>query len=412
MKREKAAVAVILPPGRKTGLGQEDLDELIGLTDSAGAQVVKGELIRPREMHPETLIGRGRAERLGEEAKEAGATLLVLDAGLSPRQHSWLEQTTGLRVVDRIEVILDIFSQRARSKDGKLQVELARLRHLFPRIRGKGKEMSRLGGGIGTRGPGETYLETRQRLIGQRISHLKEMLERSVKQRGVMAAGRRKDLIPQAALIGYTNAGKSTLFNRLSGAGTSAKDRLFDTLDPLVRRIASPSGRGFILSDTVGFIRRLPPDLLASFRSTLDEAYQADLLVIVADASSVELETHLGEVRAILEALELQEKPRLLLLNKVDRIESGERDRLLLHHPEAVALSAATGDGVEVASSAIEARLFSRWRRWEVRVSSDQGEEWEALTATGKVIAVRREGERLVVTLESPFADNEEDGGA
>lgn len=297
---------------------EESLDELASLTASAGGRVVE-RLVQEREHYdPATLIGSGKLRELEETTQELQAEVVIFDENLSPAQQRNIERKIGCRVIDRTQLILDIFARRARTREGKLQVELAQLNYMLPRLAGRGVELSRLGGGIGTRGPGETKLETDQRKIHKRIHKIEEDLERVRAHRSLHRAHRHSIPVPTVSLVGYTNAGKSTLFNALTRAGAFASDQLFATLDPLLRRIKLPSNREVILSDTVGFIHKLPTTLVSAFRATLEEVAQADLLLHVIDVSSPHSQQQREAVLRILEELKVSSKPTLEVYNKID----------------------------------------------------------------------------------------------
>lgn len=342
--------------------GEYDVDssllELRELAATAGAEVV-GELIQRREAPAKaTYFGSGRLLELAQDAARLEADLVIVDDELTATQHRNLEDALPCRVVDRTALILDIFAGRARSAEGRLQVELAQLQYRLPRLAGMGTQLSRQGGGIGTRGPGETKMETDRRYIRRRIAAIKEQLAEVEQQRTLRRERRRKDGIPTAAIVGYTNAGKSTLLNRLTDAGVLAEDKLFATLDPTARALKLPDGRTVMLVDTVGFVRRLPHQLVQAFRSTLEEAVEADVLLNVCDASSEEAAEHLAVTRELLTELGCGETPVLHVLNKCDRA---------LTVPEvpgkAVKISALTGEGVEELLLALAAALPPDRRR-------------------------------------------------
>jgi len=324
-RREKAVlVGCALKTSPKTSTThaplslEESLDELASLTASAGGHVVE-RLVQEREHYdPASLIGSGKLRELEETTQELHAEVVIFDENLSPAQQRNIERKIGCRVIDRTQLILDIFASRARTREGKLQVELAQLNYMLPRLAGRGVELSRLGGGIGTRGPGETKLETDQRKIHKRIHKIKADLERVRSHRSLHRAHRHSIPVPTVSLVGYTNAGKSTLFNALTRAGAFASDQLFATLDPLLRRIKLPSNREVILSDTVGFIHKLPTTLVSAFRATLEEVAQADLLLHVIDVSSPHSQQQREAVLRILEELKVSSKPTLEVYNKID----------------------------------------------------------------------------------------------
>ncbi|MEA2246092.1 MAG: GTPase [Solirubrobacteraceae bacterium] len=355
------------PDGRPTGRAKQrafaiaaletgdDLSELRELLRTAGVAVV-GQTVQHREKpHPNTYLGPGKLEEVKEQAKLADANLIAVDDELSPRQERNLEEALGLPVVDRTATILDIFAGHAHSADGKLQVELAQLEYNLARMRGLWTHLERLGGGIGTRGPGESQIETDRRLARDRISALRRKLRDVKGSRAVMRAERERAHLPQVALAGYTNAGKSTLLNALTGAEVGVRDRLFHTLDPNTRAMRL-NGRPYLLTDTVGFIRKLPHQLVDAFGATLDETRLADLILHVVDASADEEEMveMTRAVDTVLDEIGAGENPRLLVLNKADSIDEDRREELRFRHPEGVLVSALTGEGLEELGERIE----------------------------------------------------------
>ena len=329
--------------------------ELATLARSAGGEVVEQTIQSRPKADAATLVGSGKVEELAASVKSFDADVVVFDNELSPSQQRNLEKALDTRVIDRTQLILDIFARRARTREGQLQVELAQLSYLLPRLAGKGIAMSRLGGGIGTRGPGETKLETDRRKIRGRIQNIEKSIETVRTGRGIQRRQRQAVPLATTALVGYTNAGKSTLFNRLTGAAVVADARMFATLDPTVRHILLPSNRKTLLSDTVGFIRNLPMALVKAFRATLEEVVQAQLLLHVIDASSPAAAEHTARVREVLLEIGAGETPQVLVFNKVDAMPGGERldasalaARIALDGTiPAVAVSARTGEGFD-----------------------------------------------------------------
>jgi GTP-binding protein HflX len=340
------------------------LEELDRLADTAGAEVVDRMLQRRGRLHPATYLTKGKVQELKERCGELRADVVVFDDELSPAQVRTLEKTLGVRVLDRSELILAIFARRARTREARLQVELAQLEYSLPRLRRMWQHLSRTGGGIGTRGPGETQLEVDRRRARERIARLKEGLEQVDRERETQRKARRRAF--RVALVGYTNAGKSTLFNVLTRAAVHTEDRLFATLDSTTRRLAGAAGppareRDVLVTDTVGFIRKLPHHLVASFRSTLSEVVEADLLVIVADASDSESESQLAEVHRVLDALVVEGKPRWLTFNKVDALaDPDDAMALRASHPDSLLISARTGEGVGALRERIVAEADAR----------------------------------------------------
>jgi len=334
-------------PGVDAGEAERaSLDELAELARSAGADVA-GSIFQMRDrIDPATVIGRGKIEEVKIEAQLHKAPLIVFDRNLSPTQLRNLEKGTDCRVIDRTQLILDIFARHARSREGQLQVELAQLNYLLPRLAGSGKELSRLGGGIGTRGPGEQKLETDRRRIRERIAKISRSIEAIRKQRSLRRQTRQAVPLGTVALVGYTNAGKSTLFNSLSRAGVLVSSKMFATLDPTVRAVRLPSNRRVLLSDTVGFIRDLPPGLIAAFRATLEEVQEAALILNVTDVSSPHHAEQDAEVEKILKELGVADRPRLHVLNKIDKLVPEELAALDGNHNSA-RVSGLTGEGLQ-----------------------------------------------------------------
>lgn len=336
---------------------EESLEELKELAQSAAAEVVHASIQARDSVDPATLIGAGKVDELAGMVAATRADLVIFDRELSPTQLRNLENELNCKIVDRTQLILDIFARHARTREGQLQVELAQLNYLLPRLTGRGAAMSRLGGGIGTRGPGETQLEMDRRRIRTRISHLDQALER-VRAHRAQQRGRRAAVpLETVALVGYTNAGKSTLFNRLTGAGVYTSSQMFATLDPTVRALALPSGRQVLLSDTVGFVRNLPTALIKAFRATLEEVQEADLVLLVSDAPSPVREEHERHVLKVLDEIGAGGKTRLRVLNKIDLLPEGERSASLAARENTCAVSALTGENLEALIRMIDSRL-------------------------------------------------------
>jgi GTP-binding protein HflX len=364
--KQRAYVVGALPEG--------DLEELKELLRTAGVAIV-GELIQRREQpHPNLYIGPGKVEELKALAQQADANVVATDDELTPRQERNLEKELGMPVVDRTTVILDIFAGHAHSAEGKLQVELAQLEYNLARMRGLWTHLERLGGGIGTRGPGESQIETDRRLARDRIAALRRRLRDVSSTRATQRAERERAHLPTVALAGYTNAGKSTLLNRMTGAEVGVRDRLFHTLDPTTRTLRL-DGRTYLVTDTVGFIRKLPHQLVDAFGATLEETKLADLLLHVVDASAEEdeLVAMTRAVEQVLAAIVPEEQPRLLVLNKADAIDEERRHELAFRHPEAVLVSALTGEGLDVLGERIAAEFERTLRDVELLVPFSEG---------------------------------------
>ena len=343
--RERVALAGLATRGAARADAEASLDELDDLARTAGARVLL-RVLQDRESPDAALfLGRGHVERLATACREFEIETVIIDNELTPAQLRNLEEIFDRKVIDRTQLILDIFARRARTREGKLQVELAQSKYLLPRLVGLGTALSRLGGGIGTRGPGETKLETDRRKIRRRIAVLAGELELVRDRRSRSRQRRRKTTAPMVALVGYTNAGKTTLFNALTRSDAFESDALFVTLDPLVRQVRLPDGQRLLLSDTVGFIDRLPHTLVAAFRATLEEVAQADLLVHVIDASSPARHAQGAAVRRVLEEVGASDVPRLEVFNKTDLLSDAERRRVMSDEPTAIGVSALRGDG-------------------------------------------------------------------
>ena len=362
--------------------------EFAELANSAGALVV-GELTSSRKRpEPRYFIGGGKVDELGDLIKRCDAELVISSAELSPSQERNLERVLKCRVLDRAGLILDIFAQRARSFEGKLQVELAQLRHLSTRLVRGWTHLERQKGGIGLRGPGETQLETDRRLLGRRIRQLNERLQQVDSRRTMNRRNRVRAEIPTVALVGYTNAGKSTLFNALTDAGVYVRDQLFATLDPTVRSIDLPDGQKVVLADTVGFVRDLPHELVAAFRSTLQEAREADLILHLIDASDTNRWQRVRQVNSVLKQLDADRVPQIRVYNKIDLLDrvprvANNRDGA----SRAVWLSAATGDGIPLLLDAISDRLQRRTMHGIIRLEASQGRQRAILFDLGAVCA-------------------------
>jgi GTP-binding protein HflX len=378
---------------------EESLAELENLVRAAGAEVVGGAIQRRRKPDAALLIGRGKVREIAAEVREAGANLVVFDEPLAPAQQRNLEKELDVRVIDRPTVILDIFAQRARTNEGRLQVELAQLEYELPRLRGWGGELSRTAGGIGTRGPGETKLEIDRRRVMRKISTLKRKIKEISRRRSLERSGRKS--MPLVALVGYTNSGKTTLLNRLAGSKAYAADVPFATLDPFVKRVRLPSGRVILVADTVGFISNIPPDLVAAFRATLEEIRVAELIVVVRDVTAADVEGRAEVVENLLADLGAREKKRVDAFNKVDLVPGFDVARYAeLGFEKPLALSARTGAGCERLAALVDEILAGE----EVRVAVElaPGPLLEEIYERGRVLSRDERDGRLRVVADVP----------
>ena len=395
------ALLVGLALGRRDRARTESsLEELALLARSAGARVVGTVLQERARRDPATLVGRGKAEEVKQACEERDADVVILDEDLAPAQQRNLEQAVERKTLDRTQLILDIFARRARTREGRLQVELAQLDYLLPRLAGKGVLLSRLGGGIGTRGPGETKLETDRRRIRQRIQSIKREIEHLRRERLTRREARGRHEAPVVALVGYTNAGKSTLFNALTRAGAVVSDQLFMTLDPLVRKVRLGPGRDVLLVDTVGFIQKLPHQLVAAFRATLEEVRQADLLLHVVDASAPGVEEREAAVESVLKEIGAGERPRLLVLNKADRALAERLRALVEARPGAAVVSSLTGAGLDGLLSTVASRLDLEPRLVRLSFSAGDRRGVAGVYAAGRVLAHEVRNGRVLLEAE------------
>ncbi|MCS7167006.1 MAG: GTPase HflX [Gemmatales bacterium] len=400
VQHERAILVSVSLPERPW-VGEDPLEELQGLAESAGAVVVGRLLQRRQRIEPATYIGRGKVAHLAEMCRDLDADVVIFDNDLTPAQTRNLEQAIQVKVLDRTELILDIFATRARTLEAQLQVELAQLEYSLPRLKNMWKHLSRIRGGIGLRGPGETQLEEDRRLVAQRIRDLRRRLQEVEARKQRMVAARSHEYT--VSLVGYTNAGKSTLMNALTGAGVHVEDRLFSTLDTRTRCWHIAGLGRVLLSDTVGFIRDLPHHLVASFKATLEEARQARLLLHVVDASNPLAEVHVSAVQKVLEELDCRHKPILLVLNKIDRLrDRGELAWWLQRWPAAVPVSARTGEGLDRLAEAVRATFLRNHIEAEIECDIADGALLAWLAAHGEIVHQAVEDGRMRVRCRLP----------
>ncbi|QSB06365.1 GTPase HflX [Natronoglycomyces albus] len=385
---------------------ENSLSELAALAETAGSEVLDGMLQRRSKPDAGTYIGSGKVEELKDVVEALGADTVICDGELSPGQLRTLEKEVNVKVVDRTALILDIFAQHAKSREGKAQVELAQLQYLLPRLRGWGDAMSRqaggraggASGGVGLRGPGETKLETDRRRINTRIAKLRKDLSRMKTSRDTKRSDRTRHEVPAVVIAGYTNAGKSSLLNRLTGAGILVQDALFATLDTTTRRTQTSDGREYTLSDTVGFVRHLPHQLVEAFRSTLEEVADADLVLHVIDGDHPDPASQVAAVREVFSEVDAQNVPELLIVNKVDAVSAETLLRLHSDWPDAAFVSAATGEGIDKLQERIEQALPRPQVTLTVSLPYDRGDLESRVRTHGEVVSVEHTGEGTVMT--------------
>jgi GTPase len=394
LRLERVVLIGVWSDGALTG-AENSLRELSRLAETAGSVVLDGLIQRRGRVDPATYVGAGKAAELAGIVAATGADTVICDGELSPSQLRRLEGVVKVKVIDRTALILDIFAQHAKSREGKAQVELAQLQYMLPRLRGWGESLSRQaggrvagGGGIGTRGPGETKIETDRRRVRTRISKLRGDISGFKTGREVQRGQRRRNAVPSVVIAGYTNAGKSSLLNVLTGAGVLVQDALFATLDPAVRRAKTSAGRPFTLTDTVGFVRHLPHQLVDAFRSTLEEAAEADLILHVVDGSDADPQAQLAAVRGVLAEIGAQNVPELVAINKIDDADPVTLKALQLRERNAVRVSAKTGEGLSELRAAIEEALPDRDRAVRVSVPYSRGDLVARAHSAGEVTRV------------------------
>jgi GTP-binding protein HflX len=373
---------------------RESLDELAELAQTAGAEVVSDGIQKMESPNAATFIGKGKAEEFSNFCKRHDVDTVIFDDELSPAQSRNLEKILECKILDRTALILDIFAQRARTREGKMQIELAQLQHLLPRLTKFWGHLSRQAGGIGMRGgEGESQLEADRRKVQERIDKIERDLDAVRRQRATQRAGRQRSNWPLASIVGYTNAGKSTLLNALTGADVLAKDILFATLDPTTRRLKLPTNQNVLLTDTVGFIKKLPHGLVEAFKATLEEVVQADLLLHVVDISHPQAEEQIAAVNSVLAEIGANEKPTIMIFNKMDKLDgSGALNRLQEKFPHAVGISAATGEGISTLLAELGTQLRPTREFLELRVPHEQSAVIARLHKVGQVIERRYNG--------------------
>ncbi len=393
------AVLVTLDIGKDPAWSTDDvLDELKELAETAGAEVIETFVQHRQAPDVSYYIGKGKSEEIHQFCSENAVDTVIFSAELSPRQKRNLEEMLSCKVIDRTELILDIFAQRARSKEGKLQVELAQLKYLLPQLTGKGLSMSRLGGGIGTRGPGETKLETDRRHIRTRLHEIEKEINEIKKQRALHRKNRQSVPLTTVSLVGYTNAGKSTLINYLTDAGVLAEDKLFATLDPTTRRITLPRNHQILLTDTVGFIHNLPPHLIAAFRATLEEVIEADILLHVVDVSHKKFPEHMTSVQQVLRELEIGDKKTFTALNKIDKgITATTLSKWQRDIQDSVPISAATGVGISDLLETIARYLDQSRLLVTISIPYARGDLVSVLHESGQVICEEHTSDATVL---------------
>lgn len=390
---EKAILVSLASSREEKAEAEDSLRELSGLATAAGAlSVRKVRQFRPRP-HAGFLLGKGKIEEIAALVEELGADCVIFDRNLTPAQQRALEDALRVQVIDRTLLILDIFARRAKSREGKLQVELARLIYLLPRLSGKGIALSQLGAGIGTRGPGEKKIEEDRRRISDKIAQIRKDIRRIQQRRENQRRSRRRGPVPTAALVGYTSAGKSTLFNALSRDNRFTSPMLFATLDPVLRRVSFPDGAYFFLSDTVGFIRKLPVELITSFKATLDDVREAQVLVHVIDASTADAQGRIEAVESVLADIGADGIPTVKVYNKIDRLPEDEKTRLLAGNAGArdrsVAVSALTGEGLPALLDSLRNVLFSNFRIYALRIPREETQTRRSLVGRALVLKHR-----------------------
>lgn len=404
---ERAILAGVERPGKQLWSIEESMAELARLADTAGAKIVGQFTQRKEKPDAAFFLGKGKVSEIAMEIQNTDANLLILDDELTPSQQHNLEQTLGIKVIDRTALILDIFAQRARSKEGKLQVELAQLKYNLPRLGGQGLVLSRLGGGIGTRGPGETKLEVDRRRIYTKIHDIEKQIEGLKKSRNLHRERRKESRIPLVALVGYTNAGKSTLLNKLTGSEVFAEDKLFATLDPTTRHLVLPEKQEILLTDTVGFIQKLPHTLVTAFRATLEEVQEADMLLHVVDCSNENFEQQIAAVVEVLKELKAETKPTIYVFNKADRIDNDNLRLQMLHDRDGICISARTGENLAALQEKIESYFQESQVKLTLLIPYDKGSIITALHALNAVRSTEYAEQGTLLEVSLPVSEKD-----
>ncbi|MFA5139761.1 MAG: GTPase HflX [Elusimicrobiota bacterium] len=399
--KERVVLVGVFKKGQASAQDEASLEELRRLTETAGGEVAQVLTQRLEKFHPGSLIGSGKIAEVAQAVRACRARTVVFDENLSPAQQVSLEEAIGAKIVDRTRLILDIFAKRARTKEGELQIELAQLSYMLPRLTGSWRAFSQQVGGIGTRGPGERQIEYERRHIQHRIESLKEAIRRMEANRVVQRQRRESVPMPTVAILGYTNAGKSTLLNRLvpRGAPAYADDKLFATLDPMTRRAQMPDGGWAVFTDTVGFISKLPTPLIAAFRSTLEEVARADCLLHVEDGAIPGLDEQRRVVDQVLLELGAQDLPRVMVVNKADLLSREQRSLLSASDPERCFASALTGEGVERMLRRVQTVLNRRWLLRELSLDASKTHHLAEVYRSAQVVGTETQGERMVLRL-------------
>jgi GTP-binding protein HflX len=403
--RQRALLVGLIRSKSDQSRGESSLEELALLTDTAGSEPVESVLVRRERPTAATFIGSGKLQELVSISKIEDIDVVVFDNDLSPAQQRNLQQAFQCDVVDRVALILDIFAQHAHTKEGMLQVELAQLRYRLPRLRGKGIELSRLGAGIGTRGPGETKLETDRRRILERIRKIETLLKDAERSRATRGKQRKRAGDPVVAIIGYTNAGKSTLFNRLTDAGVLVQDQLFATLDSTVRKLELPHGHEALVSDTVGFVRDLPHEVVEAFKSTLEEVADADHLLHIVDASDADPDHQVESVHAVLHEIGADTVDEMIVFNKSDAVDATRLTRLRATHPDALFISARTGDGIPHLLEGIVDGLNAKTTELLLDIPYDRGDLLAELHSSGEVLSTEHTDTGTTIAVRLPHSE-------